>query len=145
MLEIDWGLLVFFSALFIVTGALDKNGISALLLNAVQLTGHENVLNLSAVTAVLSNLVSNVPAVLLLKPFVNTMANPIAGWLTLAAASTLAGNFTLMGSIANLIVAESAKRRKVLLGFWEYTRVGLIITLLSLLVSTTWLYFFAWK
>jgi Na+/H+ antiporter NhaD/arsenite permease-like protein len=142
--EIDWGILVFFAALFIVTGALEKNGVSAVLMNAVHLSGHENVFNLSAITVILSNLVSNVPAVLLLKTFVTVMSNPTAGWLTLAAASTLAGNLTLLGSVANLIVAESAQRRKIHLGFWEYTRAGMIITAFSLLVSTTWLYFFVW-
>ena len=142
--EIDWGLLVFFSALFIVTGALEKNGVSAAFMHLIDLSGKENVFTLSAVTVILSNLVSNVPAVLLLKPVVSSLANPTAGWLTLAAASTMAGNLTLLGSVANLIVAESAQRRKITLGFWEYTRVGLIITLLSLIVSTAWLYFFVW-
>jgi Na+/H+ antiporter NhaD/arsenite permease-like protein len=142
--QIDWGILVFFAALFIVTGALEKNGVSAALMNVVHLSGHENVLNLSIITVVLSNLVSNVPAVLLLRPFVTAMSNPTAGWLTLAAASTLAGNLTLLGSVANLIVAESAQRRNVKLGFWEYTRAGMIITALSLVVSTVWLYFFVW-
>jgi Na+/H+ antiporter NhaD/arsenite permease-like protein len=72
------------------------------------------------------------------------MSNPTAGWLTLAAASTLAGNLTLLGSVANLIVAESAQHRNVKLSFWEYTRAGMIITALSLVVSTAWLYFFVW-
>jgi Na+/H+ antiporter NhaD/arsenite permease-like protein len=76
---------------------------------------------------------------------VAAMANPFAGWLTLAAASTLAGNLTLLGSVANLIVAESAHRRKVELSFWEYTKAGFIITILTLILSTTWLYLFVWK
>ncbi|MEA5078448.1 MAG: anion transporter [Anaerolineaceae bacterium] len=143
--EIDWGILVFFSALFIVTGALDKNGVTTALMNNLQLGGHENVFNLSLVTVVLSNLVSNVPAVLLLRPLIAAMSNPLAGWLTLAAASTLAGNLTLLGSVANLIVAESAHRRKVALGFWEYTKAGALITLLTLIISTGWLQLFVWK
>ncbi len=143
--EIDWGILVFFSALFIVTGALDKNGVTTALMNNLQLGGHENVFNLSVVTVVLSNLVSNVPAVLLLRPLIAAMSNPLAGWLTLAAASTLAGNLTLLGSVANLIVAESAHRRKVTLGFWEYTKAGALITLLTLIISTAWLQLFIWK
>jgi Na+/H+ antiporter NhaD/arsenite permease-like protein len=142
--EIDWGLLVFFAALFIVTGALEKNGVSTAFMAMTNISGKENVFSLSAVTVILSNLVSNVPAVLLLKPVVTAMADPTAGWLTLAAASTLAGNLTLLGSVANLIVAESAQRRKVTLGFWEYTRAGLLITLLSLVVSTIWLSLFVW-
>lgn len=143
--EIDWGILVFFSALFIVTGALDKNGVTTALMNTLNLAGHENVLNLSLVTVVLSNLVSNVPAVLLLRPLIAAMSNPVAGWLTLAAASTLAGNLTLLGSVANLIVAESAHRRKVELTFWEYTKAGAIITILTLVISTVWLQLFIWK
>lgn len=143
--EIDWGILVFFSALFIVTGALDKNGVTTALMNTLNLAGHENVLNLSLVTVVLSNLVSNVPAVLLLRPLIAAMSNPVAGWLTLAAASTLAGNLTLLGSVANLIVAESAHRRKVELTFWEYTKAGAIITVLTLVISTVWLHLFIWK
>jgi len=73
------------------------------------------------------------------------MNQPTAGWLTLAASSTLAGNLTLLGSVANLIVAESAKRHQVDLTFWEYTKSGLIITILTLAISTTWLFFFVWK
>lgn len=143
--EFDWDILVFFAALFIVTGSLEVNGVTEKALAMLNLGGRWNVLNLSAVTVVLSNLVSNVPAVLLLKPLVESLPSPVAGWLTLAAASTLAGNLTLLGSMANLIVAEVARRRKVVISFWEYTRAGLIITLLSLVVSTLWLAVFVWK
>ena len=142
---IDWGILVFFSALFILTGSLDKNQVTSMLLNSFNIAGKENALNLSLVTTALSNLVSNVPAVLLLKPLVASMAQPTAGWLTLAVSSTLAGNLTLLGSVANLIVAESAKRRQVELTFWEYTKSGLIITILTLVISTIWLAIFVWK
>jgi len=142
---IDWGILVFFSALFILTGSLDKNQVTSMLLNTFNISGKENVLNLSVVTTALSNLVSNVPAVLLMKPLITSMNQPTAGWLTLAASSTLAGNLTLLGSVANLIVAESAKRHQVDLTFWEYTKSGLIITILTLAISTTWLFFFVWK
>lgn len=141
----DWELLVFFSALFIITGTLETNGVSQKLMAVTTISGHESVLNLTLITSVLSNLVSNVPAVLLLKPLVLAMAKPVAGWLTLAAASTLAGNFTLLGSVANLIVVESAKKRRINLGFWEYTRSGMIITLITLTISTIWLSFFVWK
>ncbi len=141
--EFDWGLLVFFSALFIVTGSLEVNGITAALAQITQV-GQINALNLSAITVVLSNLVSNVPAVLLLRPLVAALPDPTAGWLTLAAASTLAGNLTLLGSVANLIVAEVASKQKVTLGFWEYTKAGALITLISLVISTLWLQFVIW-
>jgi Na+/H+ antiporter NhaD/arsenite permease-like protein len=143
--EFDWSLLVFFSALFIVTGSLEVNGITTELGRLANTLGEPNVLNLSAITVVLSNLISNVPAVLLLRPIVSTIANPQAGWLTLAAASTLAGNLTLLGSVANLIVAETASRWRVTLSFWEYTRAGLLITLISLVINTAWLAIFVWR
>ncbi len=143
--EIDWGLLVFFSGLFIVTGSLEVSGITAELSRLTHTLGEPNAFNLSGVTVILSNLVSNVPAVLLLRPVMSTLTNPEAGWLTLAAASTLAGNLTLLGSVANLIVAESAARWRVTLSFWEYTKAGILITLISLVISTLWLQFCIWK
>lgn len=137
--EFDWSLLVFFAALFIVSGSLETSGVTRTLVRLDQLASQANVLNLTLVTSVLSNLISNVPAVMLLKSIVAGMANARLGWLTIAAASTLAGNLTLLGSVANLIVAESASRYRIDLSFWEYTRSGLIITLFSLLIAVLWL------
>lgn len=143
--SIDWEILVFFSALFVVTGAMEINGITEKLGNITQNMAGVNALNLSVLTTVLSNLVSNVPAVLLLKPLIAQLPNQTAGWLTLAASSTLAGNLTLLGSVANLIVAESSKRRHVNISFWEYTKAGTIITILTLMISIIWLSVFIWK
>ena len=143
--SIDWEILVFFAGLFIVTGSLETNGGTRKLGELVNSAGSINVLNLSIGTTILSNLVSNVPAVLLLKPLMSQLVNPTAGWLTLAASSTLAGNLTLLGSVANLIVAESARRRKVMLSFWEYTKVGAIITVITLVISISWIAIFIWK
>jgi Na+/H+ antiporter NhaD/arsenite permease-like protein len=143
--EINWGLLVFFSGLFIVTGSLEVNGVTQKLFSLVDITRQANAWSFSAVTVVLSNLVSNVPAVLLLKPLVPLLSNPKAGWLTLAAASTLAGNLTLLGSVANLIVAEIARSFRVEMSFWEYTRAGFVITVLSLVTGTVWLSIFIWN
>jgi Na+/H+ antiporter NhaD/arsenite permease-like protein len=88
---------------------------------------------------VMSNLISNVPAVLLFRPFVPSFAEPTQTWLTLAMATTFAGNLTLLGSVANLIVAEIAKLRGVELTFGEYLRAGVPITLLSLTLGVAWL------
>jgi len=137
--EFDWSLLVFFSALFIVSGSLETSGVTRTLIHLDQIASQANVLNLTLVTSVLSNLISNVPAVLLLKPIAASMADARLGWLTIAAASTLAGNLTLLGSVANLIVAESASRYRIDLSFWEYTKSGLIITLVSLVIAVLWL------
>ena len=89
---------------------------------------------LTIVTAVLSNLVSNVPAVLLFKTIVPGFGEPTRAWLILAMASTLAGNLTILGSVANLIVVEAAREeRGHQIGFWEYARVGIPVTLLTLI------------
>lgn len=142
--EFDWGLLVFFSALFILTGALNQTGIIQTLFNSIDVSEIMNPTNLTISSAILSNLVSNVPAVLLMKQIITQLANPIPAWLTLASATTLAGNLTLLGSMANLIVAEVARNRNVNLSFGEYTRAGILITLLSLLIHWGWVTIFIW-
>lgn len=142
--EFDWGLLVFFSALFILTGALNQTGIIQTLFNSIDISEIMNPTNLTISSAILSNLVSNVPAVLLMKQIITQLANPIPAWLTLASATTLAGNLTLLGSMANLIVAEVARNRNVNLSFGEYTRAGILITLLSLLIHWGWVTIFIW-
>jgi Na+/H+ antiporter NhaD/arsenite permease-like protein len=75
--------------------------------------------------------VSNVPAVLVFKPFVPHLADPSRAWLTLAMSSTLAGNLTLLGSVANLIVVQRA-RAEVVISFREYLRAGVPLTILTL-------------
>jgi len=89
------------------------------------------IAGLSVVSAVLSNVVSNVPAVMLLKPFVESLGGERVAWLALAMSSTLAGNFTLIGSVANLIVVQQA-RKQVEIGFLEYFRVGALITIITI-------------
>jgi Na+/H+ antiporter NhaD/arsenite permease-like protein len=137
--EVDWSLLVFFGGLFIVTGALETLGVSEQLFDLAQPLAQQGVAALTVVAAVLSNLVSNVPAVLLFHPFVPQFPQPEQTWLTLAVATTLAGNLTLLGSVANLIVAESARRQGVQLTFGEYLKTGVPITLLSLGLGVVWL------
>jgi len=143
--EFDWSLLVFFAGLFIVSGSLEANGVTQHLFELTDLGSKTNVWTFSLITVILSNLVSNVPAVLLLRPVVEILQNPTAGWLTLAAASTLAGNLTLLGSVANLIVAEIADRYRVTLSFWEYTKAGVVITLMSLLTGILYIVLVIWK
>lgn len=139
LLDIDIGLLAFFGGLFVVTGAIEVTGLSTDLFEALAPIIHGGVAPLSLATALLSNLVSNVPAVLLLRPEMTNMANPQLGWLTLAMAATLAGNFTLLGSAANLIVAELAEKQGVKLTFIAYLKAGVPITVLTLVVGVGWL------
>ena len=97
----------------------------------------------SGLSVVLSNLVSNVPAVLLFKPLMQAMADSHReqAWLALAMSSTLAGNLTVLGSVANLIVVENARRAGTELGFFEYLKVGVPLTILTTLVGVAWLAF----
>lgn len=132
--EIDFSLLAMFIGLFIVVAGIEKTTLpaDALALASGYGLNHPGVLSASAV--VLSNLVSNVPAVLVFKPFVPHLADPHRAWLILAMATTFAGNLTLLGSVANLIVIQRAKRR-VSISFWEYFKVGLPLTLLTTAVG----------
>jgi len=137
--EVDWGLLVFFVGLFIIVGGAEKAGITDHLLGFANHWNLHHPAGFTVVVAVLSNLVSNVPAVMLLKSVVPGFANPHTGWLVLAMASTLAGNLTITGSVANIIVVERAKAVAPI-SFWEYLQVGLPITVLTLAFGFVWLW-----
>jgi Na+/H+ antiporter NhaD/arsenite permease-like protein len=137
--EIDWPLLLLFVGLFIVLAGAEKALLTPELRQAVQGAGLGSVPILAVIAAILSNLVSNVPAVLALAPFVRDLADPDPAWLTLAMASTLAGNFTILGSVANLIVVERARNLGVIIGFWDYFRIGAPLTLVTLAAGIWWL------
>lgn len=137
--QIDWPLLVFFGSLFVVTGALEYRHIIDPFFTLVEPLTQGGIAPLTVTTAILSNLVSNVPAVLLFRSTVPQLSDPNRVWLTLAMASTLAGNLTLLGSVANLIVAEIAHRRGVKISFRDYLKAGVPITILTLLVGIVWL------
>lgn len=139
LLLVDWQLLVMFGGLFVVTGTLEVTGVSQRLFALVSDLAYAGVAPLTLVTAILSNTISNVPAVLLFRPLIPQFPDPTLAWLTLAAASTLAGNLTLIGSVANLIVAEQALKVGVRLTFTEYLRAGVIITIVTLLIAVAWL------
>jgi Na+/H+ antiporter NhaD/arsenite permease-like protein len=136
--EVDWGLLVFFIGLFIIVGGAERAGLTAKLLQPFAAWNLHRIWIYSSLTVVLSNIVSNVPAVVVLKSIVPGFPDPHTGWLTLAMSSTLAGNLTITGSVANIIVAERAKP-DVHIGFHEYFRLGLPLTLLTLVWGVVWL------
>jgi Na+/H+ antiporter NhaD/arsenite permease-like protein len=137
--EIDWSLLLMFTGLFIIVAGAERELLTPALVADIGRLHLADIPVLSIVTAVLSNVVSNVPAVLLLKPFIGPLADHDRAWLVVAMASTVAGNFTILGSIANLIVVERAARRGVVIGFWDYFRVGAPLTALTLVTGTLWL------
>lgn len=132
---IDWNLLVFFAGLFVVTGALEIQGLTHAIFTMLGPLAHAGLVPFGLIAVVLSNLISNVPAVLLLQHLVPTFPDPQRAWLLLAACATLAGNLTLLGSVANLIVAEVANRWNVQVTFAAYLRVGVPITMLTTVIA----------
>ncbi len=138
--EIDWSLLLMFAGLFIIVAGARRALLGPDIISVVGRLHLDQVAMLSIVTAVLSNLVSNVPAVLMLKPFVEALKDHNTAWLVIAMASTLAGNFTVLGSIANLIVVQRAAAFGVVISFWDYFRVGAPLTLITLAIGTFWLW-----
>jgi Na+/H+ antiporter NhaD/arsenite permease-like protein len=138
--EIDWALLVFIIGLFLIIGAAEQAGIAQQMLALAQRMNLHNTWIFAGVVALLSNVVSNVPAVMLLKGLVPQFQNATQFWLLLAMASTLAGNLTVTGSIANIIVIEKA-RPEVEITFKDYLRVGVPVTLATLAMGIAWLSF----
>lgn len=131
--EIDWPLLLMFVGLFIVVAGLEAKVLRPDITVPIGRLHLEAMPVISAVTVGLSNLVSNVPAVLVLKPLIAHLQDPARAWLVVAMASTLAGNLTLVGSVANLIVVQRARAHGITLGFWAYFRVGAPLTVLTIL------------
>jgi Na+/H+ antiporter NhaD/arsenite permease-like protein len=139
--RIDWALLVFFSGLFIVVAALSKSGAPAAFFARFPLgSGGESMgdwLRLSGIFLVGSNVVSNVPFILVVRDQMAGLSDPALGWELLAMASTFAGNLTLLGSVANIIVAEAGHDVGGI-GFWQYLKVGVPLTLVTTLVGVAW-------
>ena len=136
--EVDWGLLVFFIGLFLIVGGAEKAGITDRLIEFARHWNLQHTTSFTVITAGLSNVLSNVPAVMLLKSLIPGFADPHTAWLILAMASTLSGNLTITGSVANIIVVERA-RPDVTIGFREYFRTGFPVTLATLLFGWAWL------
>ena len=132
---VSWNLILLFVGLFIVVGDIQsRHLLSPIITQLASMGVHlDAFLPLSLVTLVLSNLVNNVPAVLLLKPAIPLSAT--LSWYVLAVISTFAGNFTMLGSIANLLLSEQAKANDVRLDYVEYLKVGIPVTLLSVAMT----------
>jgi Na+/H+ antiporter NhaD/arsenite permease-like protein len=137
--EIDGSLLLMFAGLFVVVAAAEKVLLTPEVIGFVHSFHFDNAYVLTASTAVLSNLISNVPAVLALKPFMLGLADQHRAWLVIAMSATLAGNLTPAGSVANLIVAERACTAGIHVSLRTYCRAGIPITLATLALGAWWL------
>lgn len=131
---VDWHLLVFFAALFVVVESLNRTGLPDQIYSHLRgLFGTSEVSqawNLAWFSAAGSNVFSNVPFVLVAGKWIPNFVNPSLTWKVLALATTFAGNLTILGSVANIIVVESA-RGHCEIGFWDYAKFGLPITILT--------------
>lgn len=138
--EVDWVLLVFFSGLFIVVHAVEKTGLLEPYIRAMEFSDSlAGIRALHGLSLVLSQVVSNVPYTILMLPVLKPQAGE-ALWLALASASTLAGNATIVGAMANLIVIESARKDGVRIRFFPFLKIGITITLATMAISVCVLY-----
>ena len=140
--RVSWTLLVFFGALFVVVAALQKTGLPDAALRAtaafIPAGRAGGLIGLAAALLAGCQLVSNVPFILLAAPWIRSHPDPTLAWTATAVVSTLAGNLTLLGSVANIIVIERARAEDDV-RFWTYLRAGLPVTLLSTAVALAWL------
>jgi Na+/H+ antiporter NhaD/arsenite permease-like protein len=131
---VDWHLLVFFAALFVVVEGLNDTGLPDQIYGRMGgvfgTTAHGQAWNFAWFSALGSNIFSNVPFVLVAGKWIGNFANPELMWKVLALATTFAGNLTILGSVANIIVVESA-RGHVEVGFWDYAKFGIPVTILT--------------
>lgn len=131
---VDWHLLVFFAALFVVVEGLNGTGlpdqIYARVHGAFGPTPTSQGWNLAWFSAIGSNIFSNVPFVLVAGKWLPHFADPALMWKVLALATTFAGNLTILGSVANIIVVESARKHGEV-GFWDYAKFGIPVTIVS--------------
>jgi Na+/H+ antiporter NhaD/arsenite permease-like protein len=136
---VDWHLLVFFAALFVVVEGLSDTGLPDTVYRRLQPVFGAQVTaqawNLTWFSVVGSNIFSNVPFVLVAGKWIPHFADPTLMWKVLALATTFAGNLTIIGSVANMIVVESA-REHIAIGFWDYARFGIPITILTTIAGT---------
>jgi Na+/H+ antiporter NhaD/arsenite permease-like protein len=138
--DVDWSLLMLFLGLFLIIGGAQQAGITNELLGTAERLNLHNSIIFTVVVTLLSNIVSNVPAVMLLKGLIPQFHDPQTAWLMLAMSSTLAGNLTITGSVANIIVVEKA-RGEAHIGFLRYMKIGVPVTLATMIVGLLWLHF----
>jgi Na+/H+ antiporter NhaD/arsenite permease-like protein len=135
MKTIDWSLLLFFCGLFIVIGGAQQAGVLDIFMNTLNVQDSiAGIASMHVFSAVVSQLVSNVPLTMLVIPVIKSVPGDVL-WISLAAGSTLGGNATIIGAVANIIVVEQAYSRGVKLGWWEFSKVGLVVTVLTIAAS----------
>lgn len=138
--KVDWVLLLFFASLFIVVAAVEKTGLFSSILQAQVLSADLKGLGIiHGLSLILSQIVSNVPFAIIMLPLLKAAGSNML-WMSLASASTLAGNATIIGAMANLIVIESAYKQGFHISFTTFFKIGIVVTMLTLPLSIFILY-----
>ncbi len=144
--KVNWSLLLFFASLFVVVGGINKVGLvedaHRMLQGYFSISTFQQIASFSFASLIISNIVSNVPYVMIVRHWVASFNSPSLMWLVLAMSSTFAGNLTVAGSVANMIVLELSKERAPF-RFWEFTRVSGAIALLTWAFGTLLLVVYA--
>ena len=137
--KIDWSTLLFFAAMFILMASVWNSGIFQKVINSTNLK-LTSVPVIMGISIILSQFISNVPLVALYLPMLMQMGVGTAGLMALAAGSTIAGNFSILGAASNVIIIQNAEQKsKETLTFWEFVRIGVPLTIINILVY--WLFF----
>jgi Na+/H+ antiporter NhaD/arsenite permease-like protein len=135
---VDWNLLFFFAGLFVVVEGLNSTGLPDQIYRHLQgvfgSSAVSQAWNLAWFSVAGSNVFSNVPFVLVAGKWIHGFANPELMWKVMALATTFAGNLTILGSVANIIVVESA-RQHIKIGFWDYAKIGVPVTILTTIIG----------
>jgi len=134
--RIDWCTLVFFAAMFVLMESVWETGFFQSFIGTAQVASVPAVLGLSVV---LSQFISNVPFVALFQPMIQAAGGSTAGLMALAAGSTIAGNLTILGAASNVIIIQNAEKEGETLGFYEFARVGVPLTLVQIAIFAGWL------
>ena len=140
--DVDWVLLLFFASLFILVSTIQSLGLLDSFINIELNENLSSIIGLHSLSLVMSQILSNVPYTVLMTPLMDVLNNENL-WLALASSATLAGNATIIGAMANLIVIESAEKENVKISFWEFFKIGIITTLITLILSIFLFYIYS--
>lgn len=140
--DVDWVLLLFFASLFILVSTIQSLGLLDSFINIELNENLSSIIGLHSLSLVMSQILSNVPYTVLMTPLMDVLKNENL-WLALASSATLAGNATIIGAMANLIVIESAEKENVKISFWEFFKIGIITTLITLILSVALFYIYS--
>jgi Na+/H+ antiporter NhaD/arsenite permease-like protein len=140
--DVDWVLLLFFACLFILVSSIQSIGLLDRFINIELNENLSSIIGLHSLSLVMSQILSNVPYTVLMTPLMEVVNNENL-WLALASSATLAGNATIIGAMANLIVIESSEKENVKISFWEFFKIGILTTIITLLLSIALFYIYS--